>query len=1105
MSETLSEPSKPKRHRLQFSLRTMFIVTTIAAVVLGFISRPIMERRREQAILETLGFQNVSAGYQYVPAPGDSLFSIVLGSATYERVQRLTLGGTMSKDVDPGRLAKLKYLRVLKLANTQVGDAELAGLRQLSGLEELDLSGTQVTDAGLVNLEGLKKLRQLHLAGTEVTYEALRRLQAALPAAEHLVQCRAAEEIERAGGHVQPHGKAAEQPITEVQFLGRFADADLAHLAWLPELKRLRILHRATDASLKHIEGLTGLEELDLNYSDITNDGLSCLSGLTNLKMLKLDDTLIDDAGLVHLTGLSHLRELDLSRTRITGLGLEQLTNFELLEVLNLNGVPYIYDIDLGPLKEMKTLRKLGLDDARLSEKGVASLRAALRSAVIEMPTDDRESNTSLGPPATIGLPAAGAEAFWDGDYDKMVRVFQEFVSSPGAAWQGHLWLGHAHELAGRWPEAVAAYKAALGQLDREIRDVSGSPQDYSQESLRRQLCEARAKLVLLTGRIELFELEDPAASIQTLSAGLRYAPKAYRPIEEIAADAAKAVEGLKNVYSSRRTDDHLWSELMYPLAAHRHLAMAHERLGNIEAALDCWTRIRLCRLAYRASQAQVDVTHVAELWAELPADRPLPPMPIFVKLSPQRPEVTLKRASGSSRLTCWESNDWDTLAIVPPPGSAVASLQITCLGSSVELKPAVGATLRCWVGNERARSGASQILLEHRWPKGIMPYPWGGTFYVDVRYDADIVFLRTSCPEINEITLRAELRPRGKGQPMPEPTPSRFRRFKPPSESPFHMVGPVPEFRDTPPSKYDGAALVELPDGRLLAASSKEKIFFSTSSDGKTWEDSWEFAHNSVFNTGGPALLVDDDGVIWMAYASKRPHTDHFSSGHFCLWITHSRDGHNWSMPKPVRTGGWPAPRRPVQMTRGPGGRYWIFLDGRAGSGRSPGDVKQLRRINVPVRHETVAPANAHATFDQQGRCHLVFDDFGLGRTSYYSRSDEMTTWSALVKLNEKEDRSRVTHAQLVLHGNRVALLYTNTAGMWLRRGPMTAEGPELAEPIQLADSSQMIPGARLLRTGDKVFLPVLGDPLRLLVADVDELVGRGDLTDSPEAAATP
>lgn len=73
-----------------------------------------------------------------------------------------------------------------------------------------------------------------------------------------------------------------------------------------------------TDETLKSLEGLDRLKELDLSKSAITDEGLAILAQLPALESLRLSDTAITDEGFhEHLMGLKKLKELDLRRTEV--------------------------------------------------------------------------------------------------------------------------------------------------------------------------------------------------------------------------------------------------------------------------------------------------------------------------------------------------------------------------------------------------------------------------------------------------------------------------------------------------------------------------------------------------------------------------------------------------------------------------------------------------------------------------------------------------------------------------------------------------------------------------------------------------------------------
>jgi hypothetical protein len=67
---------------------------------------------------------------------------------------------------------------------------------------------------------------------------------------------------------------------------------------------------RATDVGLRHLEGMTGLEELGLRGTRISDAGLVHLGRLSHLGSLGLGRISIDDCGLLYLKGLAGLKRL---------------------------------------------------------------------------------------------------------------------------------------------------------------------------------------------------------------------------------------------------------------------------------------------------------------------------------------------------------------------------------------------------------------------------------------------------------------------------------------------------------------------------------------------------------------------------------------------------------------------------------------------------------------------------------------------------------------------------------------------------------------------------------------------------------------------------
>ena len=79
-----------------------------------------------------------------------------------------------------------------------------------------------------------------------------------------------------------------------------------------------------TDQTLTYLRSMANLRELDLNDSQVTDDGAAELAKLTALEVIRLRGTKITDAGLrEHLSRLPVLKRLDLRATSVTDEAIE--------------------------------------------------------------------------------------------------------------------------------------------------------------------------------------------------------------------------------------------------------------------------------------------------------------------------------------------------------------------------------------------------------------------------------------------------------------------------------------------------------------------------------------------------------------------------------------------------------------------------------------------------------------------------------------------------------------------------------------------------------------------------------------------------------------
>jgi hypothetical protein len=144
---------------------------------------------------------------------------------------------------------------------------------------------------------------------------------------------------------------------------------------------------------------------------------------------------------------------------------------------------------------------------------------------------------------------------------------------------------------------------------------------------------------------------------------------------------------------------------------------------------------------------------------------------------------------------------------------------------------------------------------------------------------------------------------------------------------------------------------------------------------------------------------------------------------------------------------------------------------------------------LPLPIDKQQHA-SNSQATFESEGRCHLVFDDFGRGL--YYTRSDDLQTWLQPQRLAVAAANSSISMPQLLIEGDRVALIHEKNPGVYLQRGKLTATGLELGAETQITNHFMPLHGSRFLLNVDQVLIPSGTRPYvpNLLSASLNDLL---------------
>ena len=90
---------------------------------------------------------------------------------------------------------------------------------------------------------------------------------------------------------------------------------------------RLDIASSTLSHHLKELNqaGLVNMDRLNLDNTQLSDEGLPHLEGMTKLTFLHLGSTAVSDAGMKYLEPLTALQDLKVTRTAVTAAGVEHL------------------------------------------------------------------------------------------------------------------------------------------------------------------------------------------------------------------------------------------------------------------------------------------------------------------------------------------------------------------------------------------------------------------------------------------------------------------------------------------------------------------------------------------------------------------------------------------------------------------------------------------------------------------------------------------------------------------------------------------------------------------------------------------------------------
>lgn len=240
----------------QFSLRSVVVAVSIAAVLLGPVFYNARDHARRLAVVRQHGTV-YSWSHEHDPSGGRIPDATVPGP----KWLRFFLGDEF-------------FTTPLGISiDRPIGDDDFACLSHFTELRELIVEPhASITDEGLMASHGLTKLEMLSMPHVKIKGEGLR----------YLTGMRKLKDL----------------------FLGNstVTDTGLPYLDGLKELTNVDLSDtNVTDAGLQYLGRVESLYDLELNNTQVTDEGLKHLVKLSNTKQIGIRGTLVSDEGAAGL------------------------------------------------------------------------------------------------------------------------------------------------------------------------------------------------------------------------------------------------------------------------------------------------------------------------------------------------------------------------------------------------------------------------------------------------------------------------------------------------------------------------------------------------------------------------------------------------------------------------------------------------------------------------------------------------------------------------------------------------------------------------------------------------------------------------------------
>ena len=179
----------------------------------------------------------------------------------------------------------------------------------------------------------------------------------------------------------------------------KVTDEWLECLSGVSTLRRIDLANCSPGDGLRHLSHLTGLREVNLTLTPITDEALRHLAGLTELQVLGLASTQCTGTGFMHLKGLKKLENVNFHFTPLNDDGLRAITQVPISGRLWFAHTKFT-DAGTAGLSNLKGLKRCGIGSTDKASSGESV------AALAKLPLEDLALLDNQATPAGLAYAA---------------------------------------------------------------------------------------------------------------------------------------------------------------------------------------------------------------------------------------------------------------------------------------------------------------------------------------------------------------------------------------------------------------------------------------------------------------------------------------------------------------------------------------------------------------------------------------------------------------------------------------------------------------------------------------------------------------------------